>query len=139
MRLLRRSGRRRFATQIGHGGGDLLGILGNERDGLTVGVNVLVSDGRRDGAELLGREARELRQLEIGGAELLQVTDDAIAFRPLRPRYLGQKSIQVSERLRKSFSSRMRRRHSASAAEQRLAIALNASRRPSISPNSNAA
>src|ERR1700730_17490279 len=59
------------------------------------------------------------------------------AFLLLMPRYSVQNESQCSDRVLYSFSLRMRRRHAASAAEQRPATAPNARRSPMISRRSN--
>src|SRR5262249_14447761 len=74
----RRRGRRRRFANVRDGGGDLLRVLGYEGDGLAVVVQRLVPDGWSDGAIGRRRDAGELGDLEVGGAELFEKADETV-------------------------------------------------------------
>jgi len=68
------------AAKLGHGVGDLLGVLGIELDGFGVEVEGVVLNERLDGVISFGRDADRLAELEDGGAVKLPQANDAISL-----------------------------------------------------------
>src|ERR1017187_9587041 len=67
-----------FAEELADGFEDLRRVLGDEADGFAVDEDfVFVEDGL-DGEILSGREADELGDFEIGGAEAVEESEEAI-------------------------------------------------------------
>ena len=83
-----------------------------------------------------GRHASQLRQVEKLRAELLQVVNDAVDLRSAGAQILLTEVLHFADLAVYSLSSRMRRRHSASAAEARPAIMPKARRMPNQLPRS---
>jgi hypothetical protein len=73
--------RRSPFAQALQGGSDLFGILGQKGDDFPARMQSLILNHRRQSAELVGSDARQLRQFEVSRPELLEVADDPVGLR----------------------------------------------------------
>jgi hypothetical protein len=72
------SGAAGFAEELADGIEDLGSVLGNEANDLAVDVDAVLAEDGFDGEILAGRDADELGDFEIGGAEAVEESDEAI-------------------------------------------------------------
>jgi len=61
-----------------NGGGDLFGVFGDEADGLSIEEEAAFLDGGFDDRVLLGGDAGEFGEFEVGGAEAEEERDEAV-------------------------------------------------------------
>ena len=67
-----------FAEELADGFEDLGGVLGDEADGFAVDEDAVFAEDGFDGEILPGRDADELGDFEIGGAEAVEESDEAV-------------------------------------------------------------
>src|ERR1035441_6233181 len=68
----------RCAEDVVEGLDDLGGIVGDEADSFAIDEEAVFADGGFDGEILLGGDADELGEFEVGGAEAIQEPDEAV-------------------------------------------------------------
>ena len=72
------SGAARFAEELADGIEDLGSVLGDEADDFAVDVDAVFAEDGFNGEILAGRDADELGDFEIGGAEAVEESDEAV-------------------------------------------------------------